>query len=137
MNNFVKEQLQSYLPCKKFLEEYEDQLNEFDYLMQGRTSASVIVPPDGNPEPAHHRISKWQDRKEQYIFDHEYQVRHCEEVMRFCEWVFEKVKPEYQEVFRYVFQTQSTPQWIAEQTGYGLSTIYDIIDRETERIKKI
>ena len=129
--NYIKGQLQSWRACINWVaKKYPEKLFELEHKLKNLKGISYEEKQGG------HGIDE--SLRRSIIIDEinilEKEKQYCESVINFCEAIIEKVQPQYQGIFRYRYSTYSTISWIAYKFGYEKKTIYQIIDRETERI---
>lgn len=129
--NYIKGQLQSWRACINWVAEiYPEKLYKLEHKLKNVKGISYEEKQGGHGIDESLRRSMIID--EINILEKEKQ--HCESVIDFCEKLMDRVKPQYEDVFRYKYSTYSTESWIAWKTGYEEEYLRQIFRRETERL---
>ncbi|QIK70853.1 hypothetical protein G7062_11350 [Erysipelothrix sp. HDW6C] len=129
--NYIKDQLSSWRKCINWIDKvFPEKEFIIQHELDGLKATTYEERVGGGESNESMRRSKLNDKMNDLIAEKE----HCESVIRHCERILNKVQPKYRVVFEYRYKHSSTISYIGFKTGYEGKTVYQIIDRETERI---
>ena len=131
--NYVKSQFQSWYRANNWLIHiYPFKLSELEHKLKGVQSPNFEEKTGFSQITESMRRSKIIDR----INMLEQERRHNESICDICEALLERVRPQYHDVFEYMYKYNSTVAYVAYKTGYSERRIYEIINEESERLSR-
>lgn len=131
--NYVKGQFKSWYRANNWLVHiYPHKLGELEFELTKIKAISYEEKIGGTSETESMRISRISD-KMTYL---EKEKKHNESICEICEFHLKRIRPQYQEIFEYIFKHNATTSYTSYRTGYSERRIYEVINEETERLSR-
>ena len=137
----IRKQFESYLECKKWLDELAKGRERFFYNLPNTSPLGISYEEftAGSSTTHDQRMAVIADEMLKFDKEHQFIKSMCQVVIKACDqWFILDIKKEYKNIFWLAYlEEERTLEQVAKLTKYERSWVTRIIDRECDRIAKI